>query len=179
MVVVGKKRVWMTCCILLILGIAGMLAWNELSCEKVAANIMIEDKKSQETGGIADQMAKDEKAIRAVYDAMYEDELSRNIDHLSGLLTDDYVLIHMTGMHQSKEEYLRCVRDGELHYFTAETEHVSIEMQGEDRAVLTGQSRVNAAVFGGGRHTWPLQLVITMVKQNGRWLMDEAVASTY
>ena len=34
---------------------------------------------------------------------MYEDELSRNIDHLSGLLTDDYVLIHMTGMHQSKE----------------------------------------------------------------------------
>ena len=175
MIGIGKKSVWMTCCIVLIFGIAGMLAWNELSCEKVAANIMIEDKE----GGAVDQIAKDEKAIRAVYDAMYEDELSRNIDHLSGLLTDDYVLIHMTGMHQSKEEYLRCVRDGELHYFTAETEHVSIEMQGEDRAVLTGQSRVNAAVFGGGRHTWPLQLVITMVKQNGRWLMDEAVASTY
>lgn len=175
MVGIGKKSVWMTCGIVLIFGIAGMLAWNELSCEKVAANIMIEDKE----GGAVDQIAKDEKAIRAVYDAMYEDELSRNIDHLSGLLTDDYVLIHMTGMHQSKEEYLRCVRDGELHYFTAETEHVLIEMQGEDRAVLTGQSRVNAAVFGGGRHTWPLQLVITMVKQNGRWLMDEAVASTY
>ena len=172
---IGKKSVWMTCCIVLIFGIAGMLAWNELSCEKVAANIMIEDKE----GGAVDQIAKDEKAIRAVYDAMYEDELSRNIDHLSGLLTDDYVLIHMTGMHQSKEEYLRCVRDGELHYFTAETEHVLIEMQGEDRAVLTGQSRVNAAVFGGGRHTWPLQLVITMVKQNGKWLMNEAVASTY
>lgn len=46
-------------------------------------------------------------------------------------------------------------------------------------ATLTGRSRVTAAVFGGGRHTWPLQLRFQLVKRDGQWLFTEARASTY
>jgi hypothetical protein len=125
-----------------------------------------------------DSTQDDKKAIEDVYHAMYQYELTKDVEHLSDILSDDYVLIHMTGLRQSKAEYLRCVRDGELNYFSEETHHVSVDLQGE-KALLTGQSRVNAAVFGGSRHTWPLQLVISMEKKNGKWLMVEAKASTY
>ncbi len=125
-----------------------------------------------------DSMQDNKKAIEDVYHAMYQYELTKDVEHLADILSDDYVLIHMTGMRQSKTEYLRCVRDGELNYFSEETHHISVDLQGET-AVLTGQSRVNAAVFGGSRHTWPLQLVISMEKKNGKWLMAEAKASTY
>lgn len=48
-----------------------------------------------------------------------------------------------------------------------------------DTAKFTGQSKVNAVVFGGDRHLWRLQLSMKAVKRNGRWHITEAVASTY
>ena len=48
-----------------------------------------------------------------------------------------------------------------------------------DDFVLTGRSRVTAAVFGGGRHTWHLQLTFQLVKRNGQWMFTNARASTY
>ena len=36
-----------------------------------------------------------------------------------------------------------------------------------------------AAVYGGGRHTWRLQLIFHLVKREGRWLFSAASASTY
>ena len=47
-----------------------------------------------------------------------------------------------------------------------------------NNAVIIGQSRVNAAVFGGGRHTWRLELDIDLIDKDGQWLMTEARAST-
>ena len=44
---------------------------------------------------------------------------------------------------------------------------------------MTGQSRVLAAVFGGGKHTWPLQLRFTLRKEARRWRLTSATASTY
>ena len=38
---------------------------------------------------------------------------------------------------------------------------------------------MNAAVYGGGRHTWRLQIKSTLVKKEGRWLFVEQRASTY
>ena len=46
--------------------------------------------------------------------------------------------------------------NGTLNYYSAEHEHLPIEMSG-DTAVLTGQSYVAAAVFGGRKSNWHLQ----------------------
>ncbi|MGE4588852.1 MAG: nuclear transport factor 2 family protein [Acidaminococcaceae bacterium] len=120
----------------------------------------------------------DRQMIEKFYHTMYSYMLAKDVDNLAKMMTDDFALIHMTGLRQPKQEYLRCISDGELNYFTEETDHVHVDLNG-DKAVLIGQSRVNAAVFGGGRHTWPLQLVIDMKKQDGKWLMTGAKASTY
>ena len=91
---------------------------------------------------------------------------------------DEFVLVHMTGMRQSKREYIRAILDGTLNYYSATHEQTDITID-SDRATLTGRSRVTAAVFGGGRSTWRLQLRFGLVLRDGRWLFTEARASTY
>jgi hypothetical protein len=44
---------------------------------------------------------------------------------------------------------------------------------------LIGKSRVHAAVFGGGWHTWRLRQDLQLVKMENRWLTTLAEASTY
>ncbi len=84
----------------------------------------------------------------------------------------------MTGMHQSKTVYIQAIADGTLNYYSAEHDQMDIKIDG-NRATLTGRSRVNAAVFGGGRHTWRLQLRFTLRKEHGNWLFTSASATTY
>ena len=47
------------------------------------------------------------------------------------------------------------------------------------RARTVGKSRVNAAVYGGGRHTWRLQMDSQLRKKNGLWKITYSRASTY
>ena len=97
---------------------------------------------------------------------------------LNRVHADDFVLTHMTGMHQSKQEYIKAIAGGTLNYYSAEHEQIEIKVSG-NHATLTGRSRVTAAVFGGGRHTWHLQLMFQLVKRDGQWQFTSARASTY
>ena len=120
----------------------------------------------------------DQQQIRELYATMYNAMVAKDTATLSRIHADDFVLVHMTGMRQSKREYLDAVADGTLNYYTAVHEQTEVTVEG-DRATLTGRSRVTAAVFGGGRHTWPLQLCSRLVRRDGRWQFVEARASTY
>ena len=116
--------------------------------------------------------------IENCYRQMYQGMINKDRKILSEVLDNDFVLKHMTGMRQSKEAFIQAVEDGTLNYFSAD--HQSIEAEIHDNtAQLTGQSVVTAAVFGGGRHTWRLQLKIKLVQKDHTWRMLEAVASTY
>lgn len=116
--------------------------------------------------------------IKAQYQEMYRCMIEKDIEGLSKLLDNSFVLVHMTGMCQGKTAYLEAIKDGTLNYYSALHDQITAETNG-DTARLVGQSRVNAAVFGGGRYTWRLQQTIDFVKKDGKWLMTEAVASTY
>lgn len=113
-----------------------------------------------------------------VYKLMYKAMVEKDTAMLNRLHSDDFVLIHMTGMRQSKAEYINSISNGTLNYFDATHEQMDISIDG-DSALLTGRSRVEAAVFGGGRHTWRLQLRMKFVRRNGKWLISESSASTY
>ena len=120
----------------------------------------------------------DKEQIEALYRKMYKAMVEKDTATLNRVHADSFVLTHMTGMHQSKQEYIRAIAGGTLNYYSAEHEQMDIEVNG-DRATLTGRSRVNAAVFGGGRHTWRLQLHFDLVKEENKWLFTAARASTY
>ena len=124
------------------------------------------------------QIQTDANAIRDTYIRMYEGMISKNEAVLRDVLDDSFVLVHMTGMRQLREEFIRAVRNGTLNYYAAKHEHMSAEVNG-DTAVLTGQSYVTAAIFGGGRSDWHLQQKCSLIKTDDGWKITESTASTY
>ena len=120
----------------------------------------------------------DKQQIQELYATMYNAMVAKDTATLNLVHADGFVLIHMTGMRQSKAEYIRAIADGTLNYYSAEHEEMDITIKG-NTATLTGKSRVTAAVFGGSRGTWRLRLRFTLEKQDGQWRFTESKASTY
>ena len=120
----------------------------------------------------------DKEQIIQLYKEMYTAMVNKDRAELERVHDDSFVLVHMTGMRQSRQEYINAIMDGTLNYYSASHEDMQVEVGG-DSAVLTGKSRVTAAVFGGGKHTWRLQLRFQLVKKNGEWRFAMASASTY
>lgn len=91
---------------------------------------------------------------------------------------ESFVLEHMTGMRQDKKTYIHAILNGTLNYYSEVTENLSVQVNGDD-ATMTGKSRVNAAVFGGGKHTWRLQLFFHAKRTENGWKLTKAEASTW
>ena len=119
-----------------------------------------------------------EKQITALYERMYDAMIAKDVAALQDILDERFVLVHMTGLRQSREAFLRSVADGTLNYYEAIHHDMPVEITG-DTAVISGQSFVEAAVFGGGRHRWRLQQRITLKRKGDVWRMVESMASTW
>lgn len=154
----------------LFLSVLSMLSVSVAACQSRNPSV------SQQT--LSDKEMSDKDMIEALYREMYEAMVRKDTATLNRVHADDFVLTHMTGMHQSKQVYIQSIANGTLNYYSAEHEQMNIKVNG-NHATLTGRSRVNAAVFGGGRHTWRLQLSFQLVKRDVRWQFTAASASTY
>ena len=120
----------------------------------------------------------DKQQIEDLYRQMYRAMIAKDIAALDSILDEGSVLVHMTGVRQQKRDYLHEIKNGTLNYYSVDDDEMIINVD-DDTATMTGRSRVNAAVYGGGRHTWRLQMQSTLVKKDGRWLFVEQRASTY
>lgn len=120
----------------------------------------------------------DKEKAENCYRIMYKGMIDKDRTLLSQVLDESFVLVHMTGMRQSKAAFIRAVEDGTLNYYSADHQQVAAEISGE-QAQLLGQSVVNAAVFGGGKHTWHLQLKVKLIKSGDDWKITQAIASAY
>lgn len=120
----------------------------------------------------------DQEQITKLYHDMYRAMVQKDRAELERVHDDSFVLLHMTGMCQSKQVYIDSIMNGTLNYYTEETEQLDIQVNG-GKAVMTGRSRVNAAVFGGGKHTWRLQLKFDLIRRPDGWKLTSAQASTY
>jgi len=122
-------------------------------------------------------MEEKEKITNCYYE-LYHYMIKKDITKLEEILDVYFALIHMTGMNQSRAEFLKYIENGTLNYYSAEHKDISINIEG-DKAYVIGKSLVSAAVFHGGIGKWKLQLNIKFIKREGKWLMTEARASTY
>ena len=120
----------------------------------------------------------DRKKIEECYRLMYEGMVNKDEELVQKVPDPSFALVHMTGMRQPKAEFIRDVMDGTLNYSSARHQHIDVNIK-EKEAELTGKSLVHAAVFGGGWHTWRLQLRCSLKETAGVWLITEARASAY
>ena len=122
----------------------------------------------------------DQEACIQLYRDLCAASIRKDADGISAVLADDYVLVHMTGMRQRKRAYIEDVLAGTLNYYSIEHESIEVVVAADgEHAHICGESRVNAAVFGGSRHTWRLRQDLKAEKQNDAWLLVESRASTY
>ena len=120
----------------------------------------------------------DEAKLRQLYEDMYAAMVSKDEAELDRVHDESFVLEHMTGMRQDKKTYIHAILNGTLNYYSAVTENLSVQVNGDD-ATMTGRSRVSAAVFGGGKHTWRLQLFFHAKRTENGWKLTKAEASTW
>ena len=120
----------------------------------------------------------DEQAIKDQYRAFYSAAIAKDRAGMEAALDDSFHLTHMTGLCQSREEYIRYILRGTMNYCSEEPVNLEATVHG-DTAALLAQSVVEAAVFGGGRHTWRLQLDMSAEKIDGVWKFTDALASTF
>ena len=120
----------------------------------------------------------EQEKIENCYRQMYDGMVRKNGRLLSEVLDDSFVLIHMTGMRQPKQVFIHAVEDGTLNYYDTAHQEIKAEIHGQT-ATLHGKSIVNAAVFGGGRHTWRLYIRMTLAYRENTWRITKAAVSTF
>ena len=120
----------------------------------------------------------DEDQIKALYRDYWRYMIEKDAEGLREIMADDYVLMHMTGVKQSAETFLKGLVDGTFNYYSAKHDDMVVQVTG-NTATMVGKSRVLAAVYGGAKHAWCLQGDFTLRKENGRWKFTSSKASTY
>lgn len=60
----------------------------------------------------------DESQIEALYRVMYKAMMAKDTVTLNRIHADDFVLTHMTGMYQSKQEYISAIAGCTLNYYS-------------------------------------------------------------
>ena len=123
-------------------------------------------------------MTDEKDTIREMYRKYWHCMITKNADGLRDLMADDYYLLHMTGVKQSAEMFLNGLLDGTFNYYSADHDSIEVSLNG-DHAIMTGRSRVMAAVYGGRKSWWRLQGDFTLRKENGNWKFTSSKASTY
>ena len=123
-------------------------------------------------------MTDDRDVIRELYRRYWRCMIEKDADGLRSLMAEDYSLLHMTGVRQSAEVFLRGLMDGTFNYYAADHDSIQVTLNGSS-ALMIGRSRVTAAVYGGRKHSWRLQGDFTLRKENGTWKFTESRASTY
>ena len=123
-------------------------------------------------------MMDEKETIREMYRKYWHSMIAKDADGLRSLMADDYYLLHMTGVKQSAEVFLKGLLDGTFNYYVADHDSIDVTLNG-NQAVMIGRSRVMAAVYGGRKNSWRLQGDFTLRKEDGNWKFTSSKASTY
>lgn len=120
----------------------------------------------------------EEEIIKQLYIKLCDASINKDIDTLEEILANDYILIHMTGKRQTKQDYINSVVKGELKYFESIHESIDVKIDG-NKASLVGKTKTLASPFGFGKSWWNLRQDIVFEKINGTWIIKESKASSY
>ena len=123
-------------------------------------------------------MMSDREEIIACYEAMYDGEIRKDTEYLKQVLDPSWYLIHMTGARMDRQEFFDALLDGTLNYYQCRHIHTDPVIEG-NTDWMAGDTRVEAAVYGGGKHWWDLRLDSTFVKKEGKWVLTGCTASVF
>ncbi|MFZ0732670.1 MAG: nuclear transport factor 2 family protein [Candidatus Sulfotelmatobacter sp.] len=123
---------------------------------------------------VSAQDKSDAATIRALEMKWTESYKQRNIDILSSLLADDFVITVENGSVYSKAGYISHSADSSVHVEVAELSELKVRMHG-DTAIVTGAYH-ELGESNGRRYEYRDRLTDVWMKTGGRW---QVIASHY
>ena len=120
----------------------------------------------------------DNDKIKKLYIDLCDASINKDIEKLNEILADDYILVHMTGLNQSKEEYINSIKNGELKYYESNHENIEININGNEAKII-GKTKILASPFGMKKSWWRLRQDLKLKKENEKWIIKKSVASTF
>ncbi len=120
-----------------------------------------------------------EKAVRDAFTAQLAAMVAGDTEALGAMLDESFVLTHLTGYRQPKQEWLAQMREGRFIYHGMEAHAVTISLNGS-RARLTGDTQTDSTVSGSRRQGgWRLRMVQDYERRDGRSIVLRCVTSIW
>lgn len=121
-------------------------------------------------------MSEDKQKILAVSILMNDAMVKKDIETLYKILDDDYILVHMTGYRQSKQEWLEQIENEEMKYYKTMPHKTIIKIDG-NTAVFISDTKVDARIYGF-RNTWGMKTEMNLVKRGDSWYPVITIATS-
>ena len=116
-------------------------------------------------------------ALRECWAAMREAMELGDAAGLDALLGEEYTLTHVTGLVQSKRDWLAAIDADEMTYHRIDDVEIAVAAAGS-APVLTVRTMTEATI-NGVAGTWPLQLRTAYRPQTGEWVAIDTSATTW
>lgn len=156
------------CCMLLacVCEAQTMRVWMKDGSERQFAVSEIESVTFSEEGTSMEQIRQEsEQFLDEWNDAMIAADTVR----LGAMMDDSIILRHITGMTQTKREWLEEVANGSMKYHKIEKRDVVVTSNSDGSASVSFTSVITATIWGS-YGTWTLSGTMRLVKRNGRWI---------
>ncbi|MCM3654779.1 nuclear transport factor 2 family protein [Metabacillus litoralis] len=121
-------------------------------------------------------MSEDKQKILAVYHRIDGAMVNKDTETLDDILDDNYVLVHITGYHQPKQEWLEQIDNEEMTYFKTMPQKTTITIDG-NTAILICDTKIDARIYGF-RNTWSMQMKMRFEKRGDNWYPVNAIATS-
>ena len=114
-------------------------------------------------------MTQEQMEIRAAEQRRYDAMVGGDVAALEEILSEDLTYVHATATFETKTEFLRRLRTGELKYQAMDPESQDVRVYGST-GVVTGIARVQV-LSGGKPLTFRMRYTDVYVKRGNRWQM--------
>ena len=91
---------------------------------------------------------------------------------LGAIMGDGIILRHITGMTQTKREWLEEMASGSMKYHKIEKRNVKVSLNADGSVSVSFTSVITATIWGS-YGTWTLNGTMRLVKRNGKWIRTE------
>lgn len=159
------------CCILLVCASQAqtMRVWMKDGSERQFAVSEIDSVTFSEKGTSMEQIKQE---IEHFLDDWNAAMIAADTMRLGAMMDDDIILRHITGMTQTKREWLEEVASGSMKYHKIEKRDVVVTSNSDGSASVSFTSVITATILGS-YGTWTLSGTMRLVKRSGRWIRVE------
>lgn len=110
--------------------------------------------------------------IERFLDGWNDAMIAADTTRLGDMMDDNIILRHISGMTQTKSEWLEEVASGSMNYHKIEKRDVKVSPKSESRTGISFTSVITATIWGS-HGTWTLHGEMLLERRNGQWVRVE------